>query len=297
MTFKRYPHLVKYGNREVLGLDIGDVYIFPKLDGSNGSIWYDGRIRCGSRNRELDTLNPGNQDNQGFAKYIYTELKEKLEAYFKEHPNHVLYGEWLVPHTIKNYRDGPYNKFYIFDVYDGHLNNYHHYDVYKHDLDRFSLDYVPCTHIISCPKEEQLRYCAANSNYLLDSGTGEGVVLKNYTWINVGDNDTWAKIVNNEFKDSHISVMGPSILEVGSNEKIICNRACTEHLIKKEYAKLVSEGWHQSKIPKLLHTVYYCVVTEELWDCLRHLKDRTIDFKYLERLCKQKVKEILTEVF
>ncbi len=50
--FRKYMHVERYGNDEVQGIEIGTCYIFPKLDGTNGSVWLqDDQVCCGSRNR------------------------------------------------------------------------------------------------------------------------------------------------------------------------------------------------------------------------------------------------------
>lgn len=63
MEFKKYQHLERFGNDEVEGIELGKLYIFPKLDGTNAQVWLDdeGNIKAGSRNREL-TLE---KDNAG----------------------------------------------------------------------------------------------------------------------------------------------------------------------------------------------------------------------------------------
>lgn len=51
--FKKYMHLERFGNDEVLGIELGECYVFPKLDGTNASLWVgeDGSVQAGSRNR------------------------------------------------------------------------------------------------------------------------------------------------------------------------------------------------------------------------------------------------------
>ena len=40
MEFVKYPHLERFGNDEVQGIEFGECWIFPKLDGANASIWW-----------------------------------------------------------------------------------------------------------------------------------------------------------------------------------------------------------------------------------------------------------------
>ena len=54
--FRKYTHVERFGNGAVNGIEVGECYIFPKIDGTNASVWWDDdllQIRTGSRTREL----------------------------------------------------------------------------------------------------------------------------------------------------------------------------------------------------------------------------------------------------
>lgn len=52
--FVKYLHVERLDNPNVEGILLGTCRIEPKVDGSNASVWMcDGKICCGSRNREL----------------------------------------------------------------------------------------------------------------------------------------------------------------------------------------------------------------------------------------------------
>ena len=74
--------------------------------------------------------------------------------------------------------------------------------------------------------------------------------------------------------------MGANLQEIGSPAQVICDFACTPHLIEKEYAKIVNEvgEWSSRYIPRLLHTVFHSVVTEELWDGLKKINYGSVNF-------------------
>ena len=112
-NFVKYQHIEKLSNYdETEGILNGTVFVQPKIDGSNCCIWFeDGVIHCGSRNRELTF----DYDHAGFMKYIY-DNKEKYLNLLNRFPNCIVYGEWLIPHTIKTYRKDLYNRFYVFAV-------------------------------------------------------------------------------------------------------------------------------------------------------------------------------------
>jgi RNA ligase len=300
MSFIKYPHLERLGNTPVNGITVGTTYIFPKLDGTNASIWkYGDRIRAGSRTRELDTVNH-EQDNAGFAKWVSTQ--DQFNEFFEKYPDLVVYGEWLVPHTIKNYRNEMWRRFWVFDVYDRNAMAWLPYDEYAPIVAGY-FDVIPYIAICHNATPEQLLELAQKCTFGMPDGAGpgEGIVIKNYNWRNSHDNITWAKVVLNSFKDDHVLAMKGVVLNgEASNASIIANKVCTPHLIRKEHAKILVANngeWHNKLIPRLLHQVYYSVVTEELWDCLKTIKNGSVDFNELRLRCEQKTKATMTEIF
>lgn len=304
MTFIRYPHLERFGNSGVQDIEFGVTHVFPKLDGTNASVWYEpsisnqGYFKTGSRNRELSL----ESDNAGFHAYItYNEHAKPWLGYFNKNPTHTLYGEWLVPHTIKNYREDAWRRFWIFDVYDREQGKFLPYEVYQPLMEDYGLDYIPCIKKFKNGSYDNFLHEAQNnSHFLLPEGSkGEGIVIKNYDWTNKFQQVTWAKIVLNEFKDNFHKAMGANLQEIGSPAQVICDFACTPHLIEKEYAKIVNEvgEWTSRYIPRLLHTVFHSVVTEELWDGLKKINYGAVNFQELKALCIQKVKQVKPELF
>ena len=294
--FVKYQHLERLGTSEVEGIQSGTCYVFPKLDGTNASIWMDseGNLKAGSRNREL-TLG---KDNAGFYAWVL-ENETLFRPFFEEYPEHYLYGEWLVPHSLKTYRKDAWRKFYIFDVVDP-CGDYIPYNDYKTTLDTYGFDYVPCIAVVKNGDDETFRKSVDRSTFLIEdgNGVGEGVVIKNYDWSNRFGRKTWAKVVTNAFKDLHVKEMGGTTLGGISDEERIVNEFVTEHLVNKVYEKIRNEdGWSSKAIPRLLSTVYYDLIKEEMWEILKKYKNPKIDFKYLQRLTCQKVKEVKPELF
>ena len=295
MGFYKYQHIEKYGTMEVEGIEVGKVYVFPKLDGTNGAVWLEeGEVICASRNRVLSI----GDDNQGFCEYINNN--DKIKDFLDNHPDHRLYGEWLVPHTLRTYDDDAWRKFYIFDVIvkGNHLN----YDDYKPLLDEFELDYVPCICTMEDGNEGRFRYQIRNSTYLVKDGEGlgEGVVLKNYDYNNKYGRTIWAKIVRNKFKAQSSKSLGhPEMKERLLVEKEIAEMYVTEHLIDKVKSKIESEegGWSTKFIPRLLQTVYYDLVREDMWDIIKKFKYPTISFKLLNRYATNQIKTIKPDIF
>lgn len=299
MKFKKYQHLERYGTDEVQDIEFGNTLIFPKLDGTNASVWVDeGEVKAGSRNRELSL----EKDNAGF--YAYILENEKILAYLQKHPNHRLYGEFLVPHSLKTYREDAWRKFYIFDITidkDDESVEYIPYDIYKPLLDEFDLDYiVPIAKVSNGSYDTYLKSLEKNQFLIKDGeGNGEGIVIKNYDFYNKFGRQTWAKIVTTEFKEKHAKAMGYNEIVNRMVEEDIVIEFCTEAFIDKEFSKIVheNEGWQSKYIPMLLGRVWHEFIKEESWNFIKKFKNPKIDYKTLNALVTQKIKATKSEVF
>lgn len=298
--FKRYQHLERFGTTEVENIELGECYIFPKIDGTNGSVWMDnGEIKAGSRNRELSL----EKDNAGFLEWA--KGQKHLISYLNENPNHRLFGEWIVPHSLTTYRGNAWRNFYVFDVeIDSSSESdtvYMHYNDYKPLLDKHGVDYIPPIAIIKNASYDQIVRQLEKNNYLIEDGkgNGEGIVLKNYDFKNKYGRTIWAKIVTSEFKEKHSKAMGGQV-SLGKRmvEDEIAEKYVTSALCEKEYAKIVAEdGWNSKMILRLLNTIYYEVVKEECWNFVKENKNPTINFKTLQHFVYAKVRERMPNLF
>jgi hypothetical protein len=304
--FKKYMHLERFGSTEVAQIELGECYVFPKIDGTNASVWFDDAIQAGSRTRQLSK----ESDNAGFYNWVLTQ--PNIAEYLRENPTHTLYGEWLVPHSLKTYRDDTWRKFYVFDVaIDKEATEvlhdtddtikYLHYNDYKPLLEKHGIDYIPPISIIKNADYEQLVNQLIKNVFLIKDGqgVGEGVVIKNYSFRNKYNRTTWAKIVTSEFKEKHAKEMGASEIK-GRNmvEEEIAQEFVTTALCEKELAKIENEvGWNSKMIPRLLNTIYHEVIKEECWEFIKKHKNPTINFKTLQHFIFAQVKEKLPKYF
>jgi hypothetical protein len=295
--FTKYMHLERFGTSSVNGIEVGTTYVFPKLDGTNASVWLgeDGEVKAGSRNRDLSV--EGASDNAGFR--AFAESDQAIEELLLAHPSWIVYGEWLVPHSLKTYRDDAWRRFYVFDVFDG--EKFLTYDEYKPAMDQFGLDYLAPIAIVKNGNHEIYQGCLDRNTFLIQDGkgVGEGIVIKNYDFVNRWGNVVWAKIITNAFKEEAHKVMGSPLVGQQTVEEKIVDTYVTDHLVQKTFAKLSNEedGWHQRKIPQLLGMVWHDLITEEIWEAIKKFKNPKIDFGNLNRLCKMKTKQALPEVF
>jgi hypothetical protein len=304
MEFRKYQHIERFGTTEVQNIELGKVYVFPKIDGTNGSLWQGG---AGSRKRELSLDN----DNAGF--YAWAVNNPELRAFFVENPTVRLFGEWLVPHSLKTYREDAWNKFYVFDVtvdkeeseikHEGDDKlRYLHYDVYSELLDKYNIEYIRPICTIENASYEQLVNQLMKNVFLIEDGkgTGEGIVIKNYDFYNKYGRQTWAKIVTSEFKEKHSKVMGASEIKGKKMvEEEISFKYVTKALCDKVKAKieLENDGFSSRDIPRLLNTVFYDLVKEESWNFVKEFKNPIINYKTLQHFTFIQVKRLLPELF
>lgn len=298
MEFKKYQHLERLGTEEVEGIELGECYVFPKIDGTNSQLWWDNGLKAGSRNRELALDN----DNAGF----YNEMIKNgdIKEFFERNPELRLVGEWLVPHSLKTYRQDAWRKFYVFDVVlvkeNTDLVYYLSYDEYKPLLEEFNIDYIPCIKKVTNGTYEDFVNIMKQNNYLIEDGQGigEGIVIKRYGYVNKFGRTTWAKMVTSEFKEVHTKLMGSPSLERELIEQKIVEKYITLAFVDKVYAKMtLNEGWSSKRIPELLNTVYHELVVEESWNFVKEFKHPIVNFKTLNHFTITKVKELKKELF
>lgn len=331
--FRKFDHLERLGHPEVADIDYGLIHVFPKLDGTNASVWLgaDGLVRAGSRNRVLSL----ESDNAGFCAWVMhdeCEVAERLRAFLQENPTMTVYGEWLVPHTLKTYEETAWRKFWIFDVFCHEKGGYLHYDSFAEALkDGYSQHVIPPLCTMENPSKAQLDAAVAANVFLIQdgAGAGEGIVLKNYEWQNKFGRQPWAKLVRNEFKASNREVFGtPHIAGAKQVEAEIVADVLTTEFIRKEFAKVVTlvaddmgltlyTGDEEPEvdgpsfaqydafvattrgkiIPRFLGTFWLTFVEEEMRGIVKKFKNPVVDFGKLQKLAVIKAKQTLTEVF
>lgn len=296
MAFQKYQHIERFGTAETSRIEIGECWIFPKIDGTNASVWMeDGEIHVGSRNRELSLEN----DNAGFMAWAVKD--EAIHAALHANPHIRLFGEWLVPHSLKTYRNDAWRKFYVFDVMVG--EEYLPYSEYHPILEEYGIEYIPpICRIVNADYAQLIEQLAKNVFLIEDGkGAGEGIVIKRYDYFNKYGRQTWAKIVTSEFKAKHAKTMGaPVLAEKPIIELAIAKECVTEALVEKELAKILLDNggdWQSKLIPRLLDTVFYTVIKEESWEIVKRHKFPTIDYKRLKNFIYSETKAAKPELF
>lgn len=297
MQYKSYQHIEKLGNKEVEGILKGKCSIQPKIDGTNGVVWLgdDGIIHAGSRNRDLSLDN----DNAGFYNTVIKD--DNIRKYLLDHKDHYLYGEWLVPHTIRYYHPESWKHFYVFDIFS-YDRGYIPYDEYSKELDKYGISYIPEIISIDNPTMEDLTKYLKETKYLIpEDKMSEGIIIKNYEYRNQYGRCTYAKIVAEEFFNTK-SVLRMKNHEAKdkTSEKDIITMMLSEPLIRKEFAKIklaYPDIRRQELIGRTLNTIFHVFIHEELLDYIEKKKP-LINFYYLKKECDERIKEVLrSELF
>ncbi len=299
MEYKSYQHIEKLGREECEGILNGTVTIQPKIDGTNSVVWLgdDGNLHAGSRKRELTLDN----DNAGFMAMIIKD--EKIREYLTKHPNHYVFGEYLVPHTIRTYDSDAWKKFYIFDVFelDDNYGRYLSYDEYVPLLEEYGLTYIPEIARLENPSIDEVAACINKIHYLMPEGkTPEGVIAKNYNYKNKCGHVVWGKIVSEEFfnRKTILRAKNHDNKNEEKFEKKFANEYITEMLIRKEYAKVLNDYPNAKRnelIGRTLSNVYESFIEEDLLTVVRKNRKCTINFIRMKIESDNRVKEVLID--
>lgn len=307
MEFKKYQHIEKIGNLEVEGILDGTVYLFYKIDGTNSQVFLknDGTLGFGSRNREVTP----DADNAKFAATFMDEA-HKVEynhvlRLLRDYPNYIIYGEWLVPHTLKTYSVDSWKKFYVFDVLDAKTGIYLPYEGYAQLLKKYcpELNVIPLLAKLDHPSVDDIKSkLQETGKFLCTSGLGEGIVIKNYAFVNRFGEVKWAKMLTEDFverkKDTHqLNKQIKAGESEHSTEKGIIAKYLTIEHISKEYHKLCEKYGeavlNARHLYELLNVVFHEFWADNWEIILQQMHMPTIDFKALKQLADAKVKQSL----
>ena len=269
---------------ELDGLLEGEVFVFPKIDGANHCVYFDkdlGRVGIASRNQLLSM----GYDTTKF--WHFAVAHKGLENVVTEHPNWRIYGEFLTPHTLRNYKDYAWNRFYIFDVWDDSTGAWMPYDrvvavvnLVKAGCDNpEDIEVIPPIGVLDNPSVEDITALMDKDTFLLQDGTlGEGVVIKNYSYRNPYGRQTWGKIVREDFKAKSKSPNKGEKKELP--EEIAVRQSVTKEFIYKEFYKFTTDRgveWRMDMTPDFLKNIWREWWTDFSFDALSGLK--TVDMK------------------
>lgn len=289
--YKKYPKIHRLGKEETDGILDGEITVQEKVDGANVSIfWHEGKVRCGTKNRML----PEEPEEGNFN--IFQEAvkaNELIQGWLETHQDKILYGEWLVRHTI-TYPDEAYRKIYLFDVYDRTTDSWANQDEVKTVADELGLEYP---HIFAKGKltQKQIEEYVGKSNI---APAGEGVVIKHEGFVSKFGDHVYAKVVHEKFKESNAIVFG------GNNkhsetywEMYVVNKYCTVGRVQKIMHKIQSEldrRLDMEHTSRVAGTCYHDMITEEAWEIAQKVPE--LNFRKLQGLAHRKFIQIYKDI-
>ncbi len=302
--FKRYTHVERLDTEECEGLlDNERVYITAKVDGSNGSVWWDAdavRMACASRNFELAE---GVDDNAHFRAWCAADGEEQrlLRAFCEAHPTLVVFGEWMGRNrfvgAFKGYDPAAKGRFVIFDVFDRETELYLSDADWRPLLAEAELEpwFVKVLAVLDHPTMDEVLVVARANDFLLE-GTGlvgEGVVCKVADWRNRFGRQVYGKLVLDEFKKQRRK----SAAEAVGVEQQIIDWYLTDAELDKTVAKVCARCGEDEfdptsrKMAGMLTSMCWRDLLAECPNFVKRFKTPTVDFARLSGLCTVRVRE------
>ena len=227
---KKYQSITRYGksNNEITAR--GNIVVWEKIDGANASFQRVGEeIKTFSRTIELT----GEDGLGGFRKWVLNNIDvNKLEEGF------IYFGEWINRHKI-DYGENE-KKFFFYDVYDTNRELYLDIDVIYSEAELLGLELAPIFYEGEFISEEHLQSFVGKS-MLAVNGVGEGIVVKNYGYVDKHGNQHFTKIVSKAFQE----ISGVKVKEMKGKPDIVnqfIENTVTPARIEKMLFKLVDEG-------------------------------------------------------
>lgn len=230
VNHKKFMDIERIKEVNVNGFEKGDyIVIQEKIDGANSAIRYDSESDCVVAQSRKQILSIGN-NLRGMYEWSQTLDKDRVREVLGD--NLCLFGEWLVPHTVK-YPDEKYNQFYAYDIYDTDAEKYLPQDIVEERAKELGLNFVPVFYKGEFQSWEHCLSFVGKTE--MDGEMGEGIVIKNQTKLNDPNGRTpfYIKIVSEKFQETH-----------EHHVKIVslCESIVTEARVTKILHKLVDEG-------------------------------------------------------
>lgn len=296
-------HIERFGkSNKIKGVELGKCYIFPKIDGSNASVWLEnGEICVGSRNDVCS------EKHNGKGLYQAIQRDENIKTFLNHYPNYRLYGEFLTPHTLKDYNKNAWGKFYIFDVAVEYKDSEFllSYDNYSVLLEKYNILYIKPLEVINYPTTYDFARLLENNKYLLEETDviGEGIIIKNYEYISKQTKkQLFAKIVREEFIAEHHNLEydeleGTYIAK--TVEEKIADEYFTDSFIEKEIVKAIDilfggefKKEDRKRIPEIFDFVFLAFVEEDMRNIVEQYKKPDMSFLKLFNLCRERIKKV-----
>lgn len=288
MDIKKYVDIERLKDKYALAFKQGEHIICQeKIDGANASIRYDaetGSLAAFSRRQRLT------EDNnlQGFYAYVLT-LDPVKWADVTSNGRFIVFGEWLVKHTIK-YPDDLMRKFYVFDVWDTEAEQYVPWFLTYQIAQALGLKTVPIFYDGEFTSWEDL-YALVGHTEMQAEPTGEGIVIKSQDRLDNKFSGTpaYVKIVAKEFSEVHQSKpheVDPEKLAAKQAAEALAATIVTQRRITKGLEKFIEDGlipfdWDEHDMPTIARNLPKAIYN----DCLKEEPETVNKIENFGKIC------------
>jgi hypothetical protein len=272
------------------------VIVQEKLDGANATVAIEpetGRLVIASRNSAVSVAGDPPTGFRGLVEYVLgNDPLQELATYY------IVRGEWLVPHSVKDYAPDTYKLFYVFDCQEYDDGRYVHPDEWRKMAEALGCFCVPTIARLLNPTAAQIAELSVGSS-ALGAPKREGVVAKRYGFVNRFGRVTWGKVVGEDFQQRHRLSMGASRWD--APELRFVADVVTDSAVLKVVGKvsdLHGEPADVRSMAEVLGRLWHEVSREELLDwCDKHKKVDSISLRLLKNLVYQKGRETALAFF
>lgn len=304
--YRSYIHIERLDKLD--GYLNGTVTVTPKVDSTNGVIWYneeEDKICAGSRKRKLNSQS----DNAGFYNWVHSDSPEAkaLKYFIIHHSELIVYGEWIPENKfighIKTYNKDALGTFQIFDIYDADAEKYLEDDVWRKLIEDYpELHPVPILAVLENPTEEEVLEIAKSNKYLLDyaENAGEGVVLRNPEYRDEWGHYQIAKVVLDEYRQIQGTPKAKAESKRLDCEENIVEVYVTDAELAKAKAKVCVtleldefDARNGKCIGYYLNLVWKDFIEENIMHILKKYKNPVINFQVLQNLCFMKARKYI----
>ena len=301
MVFKKYDKIHRLGKEENRDIFLTkQLFVQEKIDGGNFRFYFteDGTLIFGSRTQQL-TSNEGEYTNipKNFGKvveFVRTQVSNVPVEKLKEFKDYVFFGEACIKHTLSyNWDEMPL--FLGFDIYDNITEKYilpvdaekifnilgiQYIQADALTVDEFKKRYIEESYIPKCKYPPK-----TNPEQL-----AEGIVVKNY------DNQIFAKIVREEFKEENKKIFGGTPKEAKTDDEKLVNTYCTNYRIEKIILKALDNGneLDMKIMGDIIRNTYQDIIEEEWREILN--SNWTLNFKNCRKLIANRCRYVLNNM-
>lgn len=288
MEQKKYVDIERLKDKYALAFRTGEhITITEKIDGANASFRFDPETNTVLAFSRRNPLNFSNT-LQGFFEWVQRLDTDKV-AHATQHGRYIVFGEWLVKHTIK-YPESLMKEFYCFDVWDTKIEQYVPWTLTRTIADFLGLKTVPLFYDGHFTSWEDVTKFVGQTQMNAEP-CGEGVVIKSQDRLDNKSSNTpaYVKIVAEKFSEVHQSKpheIDPEKLAAKQAAEAVVATVVTERRVEKIIQKFVEDGvipenWDEKNLGAIAKVLPKAVYE----DCVKEEPETVAQIEGFGKIC------------